>query len=108
MGQGFKKNSEVESEMNVHTLPTSVQTLVTRVTKKSPQELIFGKVAHCAHNLRVFGEMGTLTTKKKVQGNLKDQATVFTFVRYPPNHACDVYRMLNLKTKHMIKSSDIV
>jgi hypothetical protein len=30
------------------------------------------------------------------------------FVGYPPNNACDVYRMLNLKTKHIVKSRDIV
>jgi hypothetical protein len=29
--------------------------LATRVTKRTPQELLFGKEAHCAHNLRMFG-----------------------------------------------------
>ena len=29
------------------------------------------------------------------------------FVGYPPSHVCDVYRMLNMKTKHIIKSRDI-
>jgi hypothetical protein len=82
--------------------------LATRVTKTSPQELLFGKEAHCAHNLRMFGKMGVVTTKKKIQGKLKDRVTVCMFVGYPPNHACDVYRMLNLKTKHIITSRDIV
>ena len=82
--------------------------LATRVTKKSPQELLFGKKSHCAHNLRVFGEMGIVTTKKKIQGKLKDRGTVCMFTGYPPNHACDVYRMLNLKTKHIFNSRDIV
>ena len=82
--------------------------LATRVTKKSPQELLFGKKSHCAHNLRVFGEMGIVTTKKKIQGKLKDRGTVCMFAGYPPNHACDVYRMLSLKTKHIFNSRDIV
>jgi uncharacterized protein YaiI (UPF0178 family) len=30
------------------------------------------------------------------------------FVVYPPNHACDVYRMLNLKTRQIINSRDIM
>ena len=29
------------------------------------------------------------------------------FVRYPPSHACNVYRMLNMSTRHVIKSRDI-
>ena len=30
------------------------------------------------------------------------------FVGYPPSRACDVYRMLNLKEKHIFTSRDIV
>jgi hypothetical protein len=40
--------------------------LATRVTKRFPQELRFGEEAHCAHSLRMFGEMGIVTTKKKI------------------------------------------
>jgi hypothetical protein len=50
--------------------------LETRVTKSSPQELIFGKEAHCTHNLRMFGEMGIMITKKNIKGKLKDGGTV--------------------------------
>jgi hypothetical protein len=52
--------------------------------------------------------MGIVTTKEKIQGKLKDRGTVYMFVGYPPNHACEVYRMLNLKIKHIIKSRDIL
>jgi hypothetical protein len=58
--------------------------LATRFTKRSPQDLIFGKEAHCAQNLRMFGEMGIVTTKKKIQVKLKDRRTVCMFVGYPP------------------------
>jgi hypothetical protein len=54
----------------------------------------------------MFGEIGIVTTKKKIQGKLKDYGTVRMFVGHPPNHICDVFRMLNLKTKHIIKSQD--
>jgi hypothetical protein len=50
--------------------------------------------------------MGIVTLKKKIQGKLKDQGTIFMFVGYPPNHACNFYRILNLKTKHIIKPRD--
>jgi len=52
--------------------------------------------------------MGIVTTKKKIQGKLKDRGNACMFVGYPPSHACDVYRMLNLKTKHIFKLRDIV
>jgi hypothetical protein len=54
--------------------------LVTRVTKKSPRELLFGKEAHGANNLRMFGEMSIVTTKNKIQGNPKGRGTVCMFV----------------------------
>ena len=68
---------------------------------------MFGNKSHCVNNLRLFGEMGVVTTKEKIQGKLKDRGTVCMFVGYPPSHACDVYRMLNMSTRHVIKSRDI-
>jgi hypothetical protein len=46
--------------------------LSTRVTKRFPQDFLFGKEDHCVNNLRIFGEMGIVTTKKKIQGKLRD------------------------------------
>jgi hypothetical protein len=60
--------------------------LAARVTKRSLQELLFGKEAHCAFNQRMFGKIGIVTTKKKIQGKLKDQGTVCIFVGYSPNN----------------------
>jgi hypothetical protein len=45
----------------IATLYSSI--IATRVTKRSPQELIFVKKAHLAHNLRMFGKMGILNLK---------------------------------------------
>jgi hypothetical protein len=56
----------------------------------------------------MFGEMDIVMKNKKIQGKLKDCGTVCLFVGYPPNHACDVCRMLNVNTKHIIKARDIV
>jgi hypothetical protein len=82
--------------------------LAKRVTKRSPKELLFGKEAHCDNNLKIFSEMGIMTEKKKFQGKFKNRGTVWMYVGYRPNHPYDVYRMLNLKTKHIIKSRDIL
>jgi hypothetical protein len=103
MGLSFKTKSEVESGLNVHPLPPSIKSY-----KRFPEELFFVTEAYCAHNSRMFGEMGIVRTKKKIQGKLRDRGTVFMFVGYTPNIACYVNRMLNLKTKHIIKSRDIV
>jgi hypothetical protein len=37
-----------------------------------------------------------------------DRVQKLRMVGYPPNHSCDVYRMINLKTKHIIKLRGIV
>jgi hypothetical protein len=47
-------------------------------------------------------------TKKTIQGKLNDRGTVGLFVGYPDNHANDVYRLFNIKTKQIIKSRDLV
>jgi hypothetical protein len=52
--------------------------------------------------------MCVATTKNKIQGKLSDKGTVCVFVAYAVNHADDVYRLLNSKTKSIIKSRDVV
>jgi hypothetical protein len=47
-------------------------------------------------------------TKSKIQGKLTDRGSVCVFVGYRNNHASDVYRLLNLKTNHVIKSRDVI
>ena len=59
-------------------------------------------------NLKTFGEMCVVTTKKIIQGKLNDRGTVGLFVGYPQNHADDVYRIFNLQTKQIIKSRDLI
>ena len=46
--------------------------LLTNRRRKFPQELMFGNKSHCVNNLRLFGELGVVTTKEKIQGKLKD------------------------------------
>ena len=48
------------------------------------------------------------TTKKSIQGTLNERGIVGLFVGYPQNHADDVYRIFNLKTKQIIKSRGLI
>jgi hypothetical protein len=59
-------------------------------------------------NLKRFGEMCVATTKNKIQGKLSNNGTICVFVGYAVNHADDVYRLLNPKTKIIIQSRDVV
>ena len=76
----------------------------------SPYELFYGKKSPgYARNLRVFGEMGVITThtNKKIRGKLEDRGKTCVFVGYAENHAGDVYRMFNTKTRKVSMSRDI-
>jgi hypothetical protein len=56
----------------------------------------------------MFGEVGAVTTKEKIQAKLRNQGTTCMFVGYTEHHSRDVYRMLNLTTNSKINSRDII
>jgi hypothetical protein len=47
-------------------------------------------------------------TKNNIQGKFSDKGTVCVFVGYAVNHADYVYRLLNSKTKSIIKPRDVM
>jgi hypothetical protein len=49
-----------------------------------------------------------VTTKPDIQGKLTNRGTTGMFVGYSVNHSNDVYRMLNLHSKRIIHSRDII
>jgi hypothetical protein len=55
-----------------------------------------------------FGEMCVTTPKEKLQSKISDKGTVCIFVGYAMSHADDVYRLLNPKTKRIMKLRDVV
>ena len=83
-----------------------------RITNKekqqSPLQLMFQTPFKGFNYLKTFGEMCVVTTKKGIQGKLKDRGTVVIFVGYPENHSDDVYRVFNPTTKQVIKSRDLI
>jgi hypothetical protein len=82
--------------------------IVNKTTQQSPLQLIYNKEFKGHKNLKTFGEMCVVTTKRAIQGKLNNRGTVGLFVGYPDNHADDVYRIFNIKTKQIIKSRDLV
>jgi hypothetical protein len=82
--------------------------IVNKTTQQSPLQLMYNKQFKGHKNLKTFGEMCVVTTKKAIYGKLSDRGTVGLFVGYPDNRADDVYRIFNIKTKQIIKSRDLV
>jgi hypothetical protein len=83
--------------------------ITTKSTLKSPFELLYGIKPVLHDELKIFGEVGVVTTKDKIQAKLTNHGTPCIFVGYAENHSKDVYRMLNLETKNaIINSRDII
>jgi hypothetical protein len=80
----------------------------TKSSFKSPFELLYGEKPKLHDNLKFFGEVGLVTTKKRIQAKLSNQGTTCMFVGYTEHHSRDVYRMLDLATNSIIDSRDIV
>jgi hypothetical protein len=76
----------------------------TKSSFKSPFELLYGEKPKLHDNFKMFGEVGVVTTKEKIQAKLSNQGTTFMFIGYTEHHSRDVYRMLNLATNSIINS----
>jgi hypothetical protein len=80
----------------------------TKSNLKSPFELLYGKKPTLHNNLKIFGEVGLVTTKDKIQAKLTNRGTIYMFVEYTEHHWSDVYRILNLTANSIINSRDII
>jgi hypothetical protein len=56
----------------------------------------------------MFGEVGVVTIKERMQAKLSNRVTTCMFVGYTEHHSRDGYRMLNLTTSSIITSQDII
>jgi hypothetical protein len=90
--------------MNVTYLSSIIS---TKSNLKGPFELLYGEKPKLHDNLKMFGEVGVVTTKDKIQAKLSNRGTTCMFVGYTEHHSRDVYRMLNLTTNSIINSRDI-
>ena len=83
--------------------------LVDKEDEKGPFETFYREKAKYAEHLRTFGEIGIVTvsnTSKKTK--LEDRGKACMFVGYAKDHTGDTYRMLNLKTKKIWISRDVI
>jgi hypothetical protein len=82
--------------------------IINKDKKRSPIELMFNEKVKGLRRFKRFGEMCVETTKVKIQSKLRDKGTACIFVGYAINHADDVNRLLNPRTKCIIKSRDVI
>jgi hypothetical protein len=76
----------------------------TKSSLKSSFELLHGEKPTSHHNLKIFGEVGVVTTKDKIQAKLSNRGTTCMLVGYTEHHSRDVHRMLNSTTDSIINS----
>jgi hypothetical protein len=94
-----------ECVMNVTYLSNIIS---TKSSFKSPFELLYGENQNLYNNLKMFGEVGVVTTKERIQAKLSKRGKTCMFVGYTEHQSRDVYRMLNLATNSIINSRDII
>jgi hypothetical protein len=95
----------VDCVMNVTYLSNIIS---TKLIYKSPFELFYGEKPILHNNLKMFGEVGVVTTKERIQAKLSNRRTTCMFIGYMKNHSRSVYRMLNLTINSIINSRDII
>jgi hypothetical protein len=74
-----------------------------KVKDKFSYQQMFGRKAKISTSLRIFEEMGAVTTKGDIQWKLKNCGLTCMFVGYSVDHANDAYRILNLNSKRIIQ-----
>ena len=87
---------------------THLDNIVTTSDDPSPFEKFYGKPSPLINKLRSFGELGIVKTAKQHQSKLKNRGEACIFVGYTEHYSNSSYRMLNLRTHHVIVSRDII
>ena len=74
---------------------------------RSAYQKYYNKDPPFKHMLRVFGEVGIVKTAARIRNKLDPRGEPCIFIGYTKNHSSDTYRMLNLRTNHVILTRDI-
>jgi hypothetical protein len=80
----------------------------TKLSLEKPLELPNGVRPILHTSLKMFSEVGVVTTKDKIQAKWTNQGATCIFVVYAEKHSKDGYQMLNLDTNAIIYSCDII
>ena len=83
--------------------------LVKNPKKRTPFEKFTGTKPKYAKNLRAFGDMCIVLdqSKRKIRSKLDNRGILGMMVGYHDEHAGDVYRLYNPKTKRIMTSRDV-
>ena len=76
--------------------------------EKCPYEKFYRKIPYYAKYLRTFGEMLVVRIIDTVKEKPEDQVKMCMFLGYTKNHTDSTYRMLNLCTKRIVLSRDVI
>ena len=81
--------------------------LVPENKQNSPHFEFYQRNPSWARELCTFGEVGVVTRKANQTNKLSDRGSTAIFLGYSPNHAGNVYRLLNISTHKIITSRSI-
>jgi hypothetical protein len=84
--------------------------MVSTTREHSPYYQFYGKHPPFAKHLKTFGEIGIVTIhdNKRLRSKFDSRGKPCIFVSYPKDTTGDVYRMLSLQTRRVLKSKNII
>ena len=75
---------------------------------KTRAEHCTGKLPGFVHHLRTWGEAGTVKIKNFGTPKMGDRGLTCMFVGYASDHSGDCYEMLNLNTRRILQTRDVI
>ena len=105
---GINAKDKGEFWCEVISAATNLDHIMVRLDRtKPPFTLFYNEDAKYMKHLRSFGEMAIVATHegRKMRSKLDNRGKKCMFVGYADDHAGDIYRFLNVKTKRVIMST---
>ena len=106
---GFEMERRKELWTEAASTATKLDNILHGKDGKSAYIRMYNKCPEYEKHLRIFGEIGVVTKHPgpTIKSKLEDRGIVCLFLGYARNHARNVYRMLNLKTRKVILTRDV-
>ena len=83
--------------------------LVTDRRNETPFQIFFGKGFRSQiDSTKIFGEMVIVTNREKIKAKLADRGKTCMWLGYARNHPAGTYRVLNLMTRKVIITRDVL
>ena len=110
IGAGFEEERRHELWTEAASTATKLDNILSNDGKTTPYNLFYGKNPEYEKYLRTFGEIGIVAVKPghTIKNKLGNRGITCMFLGYAKDHAGNVYRMLNLQTRKVMLSRDII